>query len=193
MQWKFFGDLFRPDWQAPEFNPAEAKRLLNEAGYKSDPIPYQVLNNYYTAQVPTAQVLVEGWRQVGLNVEIMMKENFSETVARTPNRAVRDNSNTAFFPDPAGAMEAFGPDGQQAGTGEWRNPEADQMLTVLSTNMDRDKRRAAFRRMLEICEREDPAYTVLHQTANFTAKRRDIPWRAWPTFAMDFSAKNWSR
>ena len=27
--------------------------------------------------------------------------------------------------------------------------------------------------MLEICEREDPAYTVLHQTATFTAKRKD--------------------
>ena len=42
-----------------------------------------------------------------------------------------------------------------------------------------------------ICEREDPAYTVLHQNATFTAKRKDIRWKAAPTFAMDFRAHNW--
>ena len=45
--------------------------------------------------------------------------------------------------------------------------------------------------MLEIIEREDPGYTVLHQTLNFTAKRRDLPWKAGQSFAMDFSARNW--
>ena len=47
-----------------------------------------------------------------------------------------------------------------------------------------------FKRMLEICEREDPAYTVLHQTATFTAKRKDIEWQAAPAFQMDFRAEN---
>ena len=45
--------------------------------------------------------------------------------------------------------------------------------------------------MLVIAEREDPAYTVLHQNATFTAKRKDIRWRAAPAFAMDFRAGNW--
>ena len=43
----------------------------------------------------------------------------------------------------------------------------------------------------EICEREDPAYTVLHQAANFTAKRKDIRWKTGQSFAMDFRASNW--
>ena len=50
--------------------------------------------------------------------------------------------------------------------------------------------RTAFRRMLEICEREDPAYTVLHQNATFTAKPKSIKWKAAPAFAMDFRAGN---
>jgi peptide/nickel transport system substrate-binding protein len=45
--------------------------------------------------------------------------------------------------------------------------------------------------MLEIAEREDPLYTVLHQTATFTAKRKDIRWRAAQSFLMDFRASNW--
>ena len=52
-------------------------------------------------------------------------------------------------------------------------------------------RKNAFRRMLEICEREDPVYTVLHQNAPFTALRRDIKWTAVASFAMDFRARNW--
>jgi hypothetical protein len=44
---------------------------------------------------------------------------------------------------------------------------------------------------LEIAEREDPAYTVLHQTVNFTAKRRELPWKPGQSFGMDFRASNW--
>ena len=54
------------------------------------------------------------------------------------------------------------------------------------------ERRLAFRRMLEILEREDPAYTVLHQNATFTAKPKALKWKAAPTFAMDFRATNWA-
>jgi peptide/nickel transport system substrate-binding protein len=48
-----------------------------------------------------------------------------------------------------------------------------------------------FARLLQIAEREDPAYTVLHQNGAFTAKRKDIAWRATPSFVMDFRASNW--
>ena len=41
-----------------------------------------------------------------------------------------------------------------------------------------------------ICEREDPAYTVLHQNATFTAKPKSIKWKAAPAFAMDFRQGN---
>ena len=39
---------------------------------------------------------------------------------------------------------------------------------VLQTSTDHATRKKAFARMLEIAEREDPAYTVLHQNAVFT-------------------------
>ena len=62
----------------------------------------------------------------------------------------------------------------------------------LETGTDRTRRHAAFARMLEICEREDPAYTVLHQNAVFTGKPRSIAWKPAPSFTMDFRAANWS-
>ena len=60
MQFSFYGPMMLEDWASPSFDLAEARRLLAEAGYKGEPIPYRLLNNYYTNQTATAQVLVEG-------------------------------------------------------------------------------------------------------------------------------------
>ena len=193
LQWEYYGEMFQADWTVPRYDVAEARRLLREANYRGEAIPYRLLNNYYTNQVPTAQVLVEMWRAAGLNVQIDMRENFSQVFDRsTGQRGVRDWSNSAPFNDPVSSLtNQHGPQGQQQQMGEWTNTEFNTLSGELETSIDRARRRVIFRRMLEIAEREDPAYTVLHQNATFTAKRRDIRWRAAPAFAMDFRATNW--
>ncbi|MFC7544253.1 ABC transporter substrate-binding protein [Siccirubricoccus deserti] len=184
--------MYQADWNVPRYDLAEARRLLREAGYKGDPIPYRLLNNYYTNQTATAQILVEMWRAAGLNVQIEMKENWSQILERTPTRAVRDWSNSGLYSDPVSSLvNQHGPNGQQQQVGEYANAEFNALSVQLETSTDRAKRRAMFRRMLEIAEREDPAYTVLHRNATFTAKRREIRWKAAPAFAMDFRANNW--
>ncbi|WP_439574846.1 ABC transporter substrate-binding protein [Phreatobacter sp.] len=191
LQWQFYGDMFHADWTVPEYNPTLARDLLRQAGYKGDPIVYRLLSNYYTNQNATAQVMTEMWRSVGLNVQINTVENWSQIMARGPQRAVRDWSNSAPFNDPVSSLvNQHGPNGQQQQIGEWTNAEMNQLCEVLETSTDRARRRQAFRRMLEICEREDPAYTVLHQNATFTAKPKSIQWKAAPAFAMDFRPGN---
>ncbi len=192
LQWDYYGDMFHADWTVPEYNPKLAQDLLKQAGYKGDPIPYRLLNNYYTNQNATAQILVEMWRSVGLNVQINTVENWTQIMARGPERGVRDWSNSAPFSDPVSSIvNQHGPNGQQQQIGEWTNAEMNQLCELLETSTDRAKRKLAFRRMLEICEREDPAYTVLHQNATFTAKPKAIQWKASPAFAMDFRPGNY--
>jgi peptide/nickel transport system substrate-binding protein len=191
LQWPYYDQMFHADWEVPRFDVAEARRLLREANYRGEPIPYRLLNNYYTNQNATAQVMVEMWRAVGVNVQIEMRENWAQILERSPTRAVRDWSNSAPFNDPVSSLvNQHGPNGQQQQVGEWTNEEMNRLAVELETGTDRARRRAAFRRMLEIAEREDPAYTVLHQNATFTAKRRDIAWKASPAFAMDFRPGN---
>ncbi len=191
LQWEVYGDMYLADWEAPRFEIAEARRLLREANYRGEPIPYQLLNNYYTAQVASSQILVEGWRQAGLNVQIEMKENWGQILGRFPGRGLCDNSNTASFNDPVAPMSVYGPGGQTWASGQWQNAEAPTLLDALQVEPDLAKRRATFRRLITLTEREDPAYTVLFQTAAFTGKRRDLPWQAGKSFAMDFTARNW--
>ena len=63
LQWEFYNDMFVPGWTVPPTDVARAKQLLKDAGYKGDAIPYRIRNDYYTAEVATAQVLVEMWRE----------------------------------------------------------------------------------------------------------------------------------
>ena len=193
LQWEFFGDMFIGDWNVPEYDPAKARDLLKQAGYKGDPIPYRLLNNYYVNQVPTAQVLVELWRQVGVNVVIEMRETFVQLRDRSQPRGVRDWSSGATLNDPVGSIVSnFGPNGAAQQAKEYGNDEFTRLCVVLETSADRALRRRAFARMLVIAEREDPAYAILHQAATFTAKRRDIKWKAMPAYQMDFGPGNFA-
>ncbi len=192
LQFEFFGETFIADWSVPRFDPAEARRLLRAANYRGEPIPYRLLNNYYTNQTPTAQVMVEGWRAVGLNIQIEMRENWSQITSRETQRGIRDWSNGAGFGDPVSQTPPnFGRNGGAWVGGEWRNEEFGTLSDELETSTDRPRRRAVWARMLEIAEREDPAWTVLHQNLNLTAKRRDFRWKPAQTFAMDFRPGNW--
>lgn len=191
LQLEFFGDMYLRDWDNPRFDLAEARRLLREAGYRGEPIPYRCLNNYYINQTATAQVMVEMWRAAGLNVQLQMMENWSQIQEPGPTRGVRDWSNTHVFSDPVGSLaRAMGPGGPMQRNREWTNEEFNRLSNELESSTDRARRRVVFQRMLEIIEREDPGYMVLHTAATFVAKRRDIRWKASRGWPLDFRAGN---
>lgn len=194
LQWEYFGDMFIEGWTVPEYNPELARQLLEEAGYNGEPIQMRVLNNYYTNQVSTAQINAESFRQIGLNIDFQMKENWEQISDPSDGgRAIRDWSNSAPYPDPVSSIvnQHCQNGGQQQG-GEWTNEEFNENCIILEISMDPDTRKAAFARMLEIIEREDPGYTVLHQNAIFYGKRADINWDWSGLQSMDFRAENFS-
>ncbi|KGJ06442.1 peptide/nickel transport system substrate-binding protein [Paracoccus halophilus] len=185
-------DMFIDGWAPPEFNPALARELLAQAGYKGDAIPFRLLNNYYTNQVSNGQIMVEMWKQVGLNVEIEMKENWGQIHEPVGVKGVRDWSASNTINDPITPMVVqFGPNGEVQQKRDWTNAEMNELSQVMESSTDRAQRKKAIARMLEIAERDDPAYQVLHQNAVFTGMRSDLNWKAAPAFAMDFRAGNW--
>lgn len=192
LQLDFFADMRLDDWNVPQYDPALARQLLKEANYQGEEIPYQLLNNYYTNQVPSAQILVESWKNVGLNVKLEMKENWGQILGKDPRRSICDNSNSAWFNDPTALTAAYSPGGQTWEAGQWRNDEVAALNAQLQSGTDMAARRATFKRMLTILEREDPCYNILHQNATFTGKRKDFNWRPAQSFVVDFRASNWS-
>ena len=192
IQYPFYGPMFLADRAPPRFDAAEARRLLREAGYRGEPIPYRLMPNYYTNQLATAQIAVEMWKAVGLNVDMQLKENWSQ-VQEPAGRALNDNSMTAFFNDPVSFFpSSFGRDGDLARLGYYSNAEVQRLMPTLEGSTDMAARRTAFGRMLDIIEHEDPALLILHETANFTAKRRDVQWKPARSFVMDFQGRNFA-
>jgi peptide/nickel transport system substrate-binding protein len=90
----------------------------------------------------------------------------------------------------AGLLRSFGPNTEAERNGEWASAEFNQASTALEAETDLNRRRELFRRVLSIVEREDPGYITLHHAAAFTAKRRNIEWRASSGWAMMFGPGN---
>lgn len=192
LQFEFYDDMFIKGWTAPEFDLKLASDLVKQSSYKGDAIPFRLLNNYYINQVSNAQIMVEMWKQAGLNVEIQMVENWGQILEDTETRGIRDWSNSATFNDPVSSIVAqHGPNGLQQQRDEWSNVEMNELSNFMQKSVDRGARKKAFARMLEISEREDPAFQVLHQNCVFTGMKSELNWKAAPAFAMDFRAENW--
>ncbi len=186
-----FGALFDPMREGTPYDPDRARSLLREAGYSGATIPYRVLPNYYTLQSATAQVLVEMWRAVGLNVELQFRENWSQ-IHEPAGRGIRDWSNSILFQDPVGALwRLYGAKGPMQSTyKEWTNAEFNRLGAILETSLDADERRAAFAGMLTIYEEIDPPGTTLHDLTMFYGKKKSVAWMPYPVEYMDFGPGN---
>lgn len=190
-QFESYGDMYIEGWENPAYDPEKARALLAEAGYTGEPIPFRVLNDYYPLQVATAQVLVDMFSQVGLNVVIEMRENFAQINDQTAPRGLHEWSNAAQFGDPLGSfLVQQGKGGVVRANNIWSNDEFDAQSEVLLTSTDPAARKAAFRRMLEITEYEDPSYVTLSQLATFFAKRGEFSWTPGKSRGLDFRADN---
>ncbi len=185
-----FGEAYIEDFPALAHDPELARKLLREAGYNDEKITYKLLNNYYPNQVSGAQIMIEMWRGVGINVEIQMMENFAQ-IQKKPIHAIYDNSNTAIFPDPlAHAWRLFGPNGEMPKLGIWSNEEYFRIGETLKKTIDPAARRPILRRMLEITTNDDPGCIILHGSGQFYAKRKDFGWTPEPSLDLDFGPLN---
>ena len=188
-----YGEYFIKDYRAIQYDPEAARKLLKEAGYTGAPIPYRLMNNYYTLQIQTAQILVEMWKAAGLNVQIETRENVAQVVA-AEGRGIFDTSDTIFWQDPSGAMvRRYGPNGAfQSVLKSWSNAEFNDLCQIMQESLDPAARRDAFTKMMVIYDQTDPPGTYLHDLTIFYGKRRNLNWTSYAAEFMDFRASNMS-
>jgi peptide/nickel transport system substrate-binding protein len=194
MQLPSFGALYNPNRPFPPFDPAKARAELKLSKYDGTPIPYRVIgSDYYPNEVATAQALVAMWKDVGINVNIVLKENFAQ-VFQPPGRGINNTSDTALYPDPVSELwRRYGKDSTlQVQYKMWTDDAFNALGPTLVSSLDTAARSAAFQHMLDIYDWDDPPGTVLFAIGMFYAERRSLHWQPYPVEHMDFRAEAFS-
>jgi peptide/nickel transport system substrate-binding protein len=171
------------------FDLVKAKALLQEAGYKGEPITYRTMPNYYTNALDAAQVIVEMWKAAGINGQLQVVESFDQM--RAAGQQVGNNSNSTRLPDPLGALWiSWGPNSYFQRSKEFADVEAFNAAgRALEQETDWDKRKEHFGRMLDAWEDACPG-TVLYQPFETYGVKTKIAWRPYSFYFMDLRADN---
>jgi peptide/nickel transport system substrate-binding protein len=184
-----FGPLYMPDLQTFEYNPAEAKKLLKEAGYDGFPIRFDTAAAYYTNGLLAAQAIQEMWAGVGVKMELHVDDKWTGGDA---DMMARNWSNPMYFPDPTGSFGImWAPTGNSATEGRFK-PEAEYgaMWDRFRYSTDLAIRKAAYAELMDYIRR-DPPVLPLYQPYESWGMRRAVGWRPLPghiPYVLDFRA-----
>jgi peptide/nickel transport system substrate-binding protein len=180
-----YGEFYNSNYPTYQYNPAKARELLAAAGYKGEPIPYRIRVNAYGAEVATAQVLVAMWKQVGVNIDLQIKETFGQLL-EFPGTGMRNGADPVLVNDPLfGIWRSY----NEAERDVWVNEPFYKLGHQLETEMNLENRKKAFQGMLEIFDQDPPAI-ILHRFGVFYAKLKSMKWTAYPHVYMDFRGDN---
>ena len=192
-QWPEFGDMYIDGYEPGyAYDLEAAKAELALSSYNGEEILYPIVNNYYTNEVAVAEILVEFWRQAGINVKLEVKENWDQV--READPMIRNWSNSMPFPDPsAGIWRLWQPSYTERQYWGPYLPEGwAEAGETLVQSFDLEERRAAFTQILDTWCYGDPGGTMLYQNGVFYGKKADLPWTAYQSQYMDFAPRNFS-
>ena len=188
LQLPAFGALYNPDRPVPPHDPAKARAELKLSKYDGAPLPYRVVgSDYYPNEVAIAQALIGMWKDVGINVELVLKENMAQ-VFQPPGRGINNTSDSALYPDPVSELwRRYGKESPlQVSFKLWANEAFNALGPTLVSSLDAKARYEACQRMLDIYDYEDPPGTVLFTAGMFYGQRKDLHWLPYPVEHMDF-------
>lgn len=183
-----YGQMYLEGRSLP-FDPAKARALLKEAGYKGEPITYRTLPYYYTNALDAAQIIVEMWKAVGVNAQLQVVENFNQM--RDKGQQVGNNSNSTRLPDPLGALWiSWGPAAYFQTAGEFQDVEEfNKYGKALEQETDWAKRKELFAHMLDAWEEACPG-TILYQPFESYGVKKKVAWRPYSFYFMDLRPDN---
>jgi peptide/nickel transport system substrate-binding protein len=165
---------YNPNVPKFPYDPAKAKALLGEAGWRPDaqgiltkdgrPFEFTILTNQGNdTRVRTAEIIQSRLRQVGILVNIRTVEwaaFVKEFIQKGRFEAILLGWNTGLDPDQYDIWHSSKTKPGELNVTHYQNPEVDRLLDEGRHTFDREKRRQAYFRFQEILA-EDQPYTFL--------------------------------
>jgi peptide/nickel transport system substrate-binding protein len=191
-QFAEYGEMYNPNRPIPEYDPEQARELVESSDYAGEPIVFRVSPFYYTNGIESAQAIVAMWQDVGINAEVEVRDNPYD---EGPQAIMVTNwSNSSFVADPDGALWLrWGAD--YPGTQEFFWYPDDERFNQLGAEarvtLDQDFRYEAYQTMLDIWEEEAPG-TVLYIPHEIYGVRDHVEWTPYSFYYMDLRPHNLS-
>jgi peptide/nickel transport system substrate-binding protein len=168
---------YDPSLKNYPYNPADARRLLREAGYSNGfEMPLYYLTGSYAGLKETAEAAMLFFRQVGVKAEV--KPVDAPTFVQTVRRAKKDPSfrfvavspmPMAHFADPADTL-AFALYGKSPFS-VYGNPAADRLIERAGATVNDPERAAYIRDAFKIIHADIPSFTIWNQVEVYTMNK----------------------
>jgi len=159
---------FNPDALEPTYNPEEAERLLDEAGYPRDAdgkrFSLTIVDSITMGFAETNQVMKEQLAQVGIDVTIESIEwgSFTEKVLK------KYDCDIALVGGPHGpdpdTFSNFLEAGKFRNTMGYDNPRVNELFQLARSSGDREMRKQYYYEIQEIVVEELPRYNIVEYT-----------------------------
>lgn len=184
-QYAEWGDLYDPQRPRFAYDPDRARKLIAESGYKGEPITLITSPTYYTNGLAAAEAVVAMWRKVGVNAQVKVDENWFAVSSKDSSIAVRNLSDWLIVADPNATILW-----SWTITALWDGNDAFKALgEQAATTFDDRVRLQKYRQMLDMLDDEAPG-AVLYRAREFYGVRKDIAWRPFTLYMMDFRSTN---
>lgn len=162
------------------YDPAKAKKLLQEAGYKGEPVKFKyVAGNAAVNQY--SQIIQNSLKEVGFNVELETLE--LQTLLESLNNGqfqmntaiwIGGNQDPIFYRDLFASSEfpdkVKKPSGRNRG--RYSNPEFDKIIEEAVNTVDREKAKQLYFKAQEIISRDLPLLPLWYPSSVVIASRR---------------------
>jgi peptide/nickel transport system substrate-binding protein len=183
------GALHMPELTTFEYDPEEAKRLLDEAGYDGFEVSFDTDPVYYTNGLLAAQAITEMWAEVGVTGVVNTTSTWS---GNNPEMMVRNWSNPMYFADPFGSFGVmWAPDGPSEGEGRFNTDEEYAAAWErFRFSPDVEDRKGAYVELMERIK-QDPPVLPLYRPYESWAMQTSIDWQPQPghiPYVLDFRA-----
>jgi peptide/nickel transport system substrate-binding protein len=175
------GDSLGYDTSRPPlaFDLNKAKQLLQEAGYKGEPVIIETTQGQLQNDRDMSEAIAEMWKKAGVTVQVELIES-SVRAEKNRDKTFKGlwwGDPTSTLQDPDGMMwRLLGPGGAYD---YWRDPEFDRLGDEARFTMDMKLREANYKKMSDVFLENFPWLPVVQPVESYGVQSY-LSWRASP-------------
>lgn len=185
---KEYGKFYDPNLPVKlPYDVEAAKALVAKTKYKGETLIWHITRQFYPNYEAAAEIMIEQWREIGVNVQAQVLDNF-ELVYRRPYHMMNMSMSSDFIPgDPYQPLWLdWGPTASRS-TASWKTWDPSPEFLELGKKFDAatnfEERKAAYLALSDEWQRITPGYYMWKSVYN-CAHRSGIEFRFKPNGEM---------